>query len=42
MTLVVAVEVVMEEFGGTFEDMMADLTVGGDTKVEDISWFGWA
>ena len=37
MTLVVAVEVVMEELGGTFDEMMADLTV-----FEDILGFGWA
>ena len=41
MTLVVAVEVMMEELGKTWDDMVVEVTVGGDTVVEDILWFGW-
>ena len=35
-TLVLAVEVVMEELGKTWDDMVVELTVGGDTAGEDI------
>ena len=41
MTLVVAVEVMMEELGKTWDDMVVEVIVGGDTVVEDILWFGW-
>ena len=36
MTLVLAVEVVMEELGGTWDDLVAELTMRGTIAGEDI------